>query len=48
MSQLEEASEEFNSKKLMEEIKRTNTVNKGSCKNACYPLASEQALYFEW
>ena len=48
VSQLEAASEEFNSKKLMEEIKRTNTVNKGLCKNACYPLASEQALYFEW
>ena len=29
VSQLEAASEEFNSKKLMEEIKRTNTVNKG-------------------
>lgn len=28
VSQLEAASEEFNSKKLMEEIKRTNTVNK--------------------
>ena len=48
VSQLEAANEEFNSKKLIEEIKRTNTVNKGSCKNACYPLASEQALYFEW
>lgn len=48
VSQLEAASEEFNSKKLMEEIKRTNTVNKGSCKSACYPLASEQDLYFEW
>lgn len=28
VSQLEAASEEFNSKKLMEEIKRTNAVNK--------------------
>ena len=48
VSQLEAASEEFNSKKLIEEIKRTNTVNKGSFKNVCYPLACEQALYFEW
>ena len=40
VSQLEAASEEFNSEKLMEEIKRTNTVNKGSCKNVCYPFFS--------
>ena len=33
VSQLEAASKEFNSKKLMEEIKRTNTVNKGLWKN---------------
>ena len=39
VSQLEEASEEFNSKKLMEEIKRTNTVNKGSCKNCLLSIS---------
>ena len=44
VSQLEEASEEFNSKKLMEEIKRTNTVNKGLCKNCLLSLANLKAL----
>ena len=39
VSQLEAASEEFNSKKLMEEIKRINTVNKGLWKNCLLSIS---------
>ena len=39
VSQLEAASEEFNSKKLMEEIKRTNTVYQGLWKNCLLSIS---------